>query len=334
MDQKKITIDDIAKALGVSKTTVSRAISGKGRIGEETKQKVNEYIAKYNYRPNVIAKSLAQSKTYNIGVVMPGDSNLMDLPFFQRCLIGITQIASTLEYDVLVSIVTADDISQLERSIVDNKVDGIILTRSLIDDKAAAYLKEKSIPFVVIGSSSDLEIVQIDNDHYNACKELTSTLLTKGMHRIALVGGNSNSVVDEKRYNGYKNAHKDCKVKINRDLIYMDVPNSLVLERVINEILQKKVDCVIGMDDYICNGIVNILRQKNISIPNDIRIASFYNSSLLENSIPAITSIHFDVQELGMATCKMLMEQMEGNEVPRKTRLGYEISLRESTKFS
>ncbi len=91
---KNITIaDDVAEALGVSKTTVSRAISGKGRIGKETKERVLAYIEEHDYKPNVIAKGLAQSKTYNLCVVMPGEYDVVDLTFFQECLFGIQEIA-------------------------------------------------------------------------------------------------------------------------------------------------------------------------------------------------------------------------------------------------
>lgn len=85
---KKLTMDDVAKALGVSKTTVSRAVSGKGRIGEQTRQKVLEYIAQHNYKPNVMAKGLANKRTYNIGMVLQADMLSSDLPFFQRRLRG------------------------------------------------------------------------------------------------------------------------------------------------------------------------------------------------------------------------------------------------------
>ena len=83
MSEEKITIDDVAKALGISKTTVSRAISGKGRVGYDTRNKVMEYIEKHNYRPNVMAQALAQQRTFNIGVVWPDDYGAADLPFFQ-----------------------------------------------------------------------------------------------------------------------------------------------------------------------------------------------------------------------------------------------------------
>ncbi len=83
-DDKNLTIGDIAEELGVSKTTVSRAISGKGRIGEKTREKVLRYIKEHDYRPNVIAKGLAQSRTYNIGLVIPGSYHLVELPFFHK----------------------------------------------------------------------------------------------------------------------------------------------------------------------------------------------------------------------------------------------------------
>ena len=88
-DNKNITIADVAEALGVSKTTVSRAISGKGRIGEATRERVLAYIEEHDYQPNVIAKGLAQSKTFNICVVMPEHYGMSDLTFFQDCLFGI-----------------------------------------------------------------------------------------------------------------------------------------------------------------------------------------------------------------------------------------------------
>lgn len=84
MENKKMTIDDIARELQVSKTTVSRAISGKGRISKSTRERVIRYIQEMNYKPNAIAKGLAQQKTYNIGFVMPNDYSLVDLPFFQK----------------------------------------------------------------------------------------------------------------------------------------------------------------------------------------------------------------------------------------------------------
>ena len=100
-EHSKMTISDVAEALNISKTTVSRAISGKGRIGAETRRRVLEYIEEHNYKPSVIAKGLAQSKSYNIGWVMPSDYSVVDLPFFQKCLMGLLEMAAPVDYDVL-----------------------------------------------------------------------------------------------------------------------------------------------------------------------------------------------------------------------------------------
>lgn len=142
-EKKNITIADVAEALGVSKTTVSRAISGKGRIGQETRDRVLKYIEEHDYKPNVIAKGLAQSKTYNLCVVMPGDYDVVDLTFFQECLFGIQEIAGIMEYDILLSICKNNDISSLERIISNRKVDGVILMRTFVEDRQIEYLQEK-----------------------------------------------------------------------------------------------------------------------------------------------------------------------------------------------
>ena len=153
-EKKNITIADVAEALGVSKTTVSRAISGKGRIGQETRDRVLKYIEEHDYKPNVIAKGLAQSKTYNLCVVMPGEYDVVDLTFFQECLFGIQEIAGIMEYDILLSICKNNDISSLERIISNRKVDGVILMRTFVEDRQIEYLQEKKVPFVTIGSSN------------------------------------------------------------------------------------------------------------------------------------------------------------------------------------
>ena len=327
-----MTIDDIAKELGVSKTTVSRAISGKGRIGSDTRERVMAYIQAINYRPNVIAKGLAQQRTYNIGFVMPGDYNLVDLPFFQTCLMGISEIASSLDYDVLVSMVSERDISQLERMVDNHKVDGIILSRTLIKDEPAEYLKKKDIPFVTIGTSIDKDIIQIDNDHRSACRELTSILLMRGIRKMALIGGNKTHVVTRKRLQGYMDAYLEQSLSADNSLVYMDVENSVMTDKVVEELIARHVECVICMDDSICAHVLNKLRKEKIRVPGDIKVASFYNSTLLETNIPSITSLSFDVQELGMVTCKTLIDYIDGKEVQRRTLLGYEVSMKESTQ--
>ena len=332
MGNKNITISDVAEALGVSKTTVSRAISGKGRIGAETKKRVLEYIEANDYKPNVIAKSLAQSKTYNICVVMPGDYALVDLPFFQEAIMGIQEVAAMAEYDILLSISQQDDITGLERVISNRKVDGVVLLRTFEEDRQIEYLMEKRVPFVATGSTSYAGVKQIDHDHESACRELTSIVLMNNNSRIALLGGSERIVVNRRRLKGFKDAFAMAKKPVIPELLYLNLENRVNINHAVEEALEKKADCILCMDDGICSQVLRKLRQSHIKVPGEVKVASFYNSSVLQNNVPSITSLAFNAKELGVVACKNLLAQIEGEEVPSKMLLSYEVILKESTK--
>lgn len=331
-NEKKITIADVAKDLGVSKTTVSRAISGKGRIGETTRKLVLDYIEEHDYRPNIVAQGLAQSKTFNIGVTMPGSYELMDLPFFQQCLAGIHEMASGMGYDILLTFCDNADISYLERIVNYQKVDGMILMRNYMQDKAISYLKGKSLPFVVIGSTAEENVCQVDHNHREACRELTSILMMKQMQKIALIGGDENMVVTQERLHGFGMAYEDQKQKCDDGLIFLNCDNAVMIEKAVEQILSAKTDCIACMDDFICQNVLTILAKKQIRVPEDIRVASFYNSTVLENNVPSITSLSFGVKELGMQAAKMLCDRIDGESTENRRLLGYEVVLKESTK--
>lgn len=332
MEERNLTIADIAEELGVSKTTVSRVMSGKGRIGEQTRKRVQEYIEAHHYSPNVVAKGLAQSKTFNLGLVLPGDYQIEELPFFQKCMLGISRTASEAGYDVLISMVTPERITQLERAVTNRKVDGVILTRTLTDDAPMRYLQENGVPFVAIGSTEDTLAVQIDNDHKGACRELTETLLNRGIKKIALIGGSESYVVTRNRLQGFLEAFAARKDWDGEKQIFLNVSDGRRVEEIVDELLTDRVECIVCMDDFLCGCVLNALQQKGIAVPEQIQAASFYDSSILANRIPAVTSIRYDVEELGRKACELLLRMINGEEVERRTLLGYEVRMRESTK--
>lgn len=331
-NEKKITISDVAEALGVSKTTVSRAISGKGRIGAATRERVLEYIQEHNYKPNVLAKGLAKLKTYNIGVMLPEDYSVVDLPFFQTCLIGIEEIASSMDYDILLAIGGENDYKQLARIAENHKVDGMVLMRTFTRDSHIEYLQKEGIPFVTVGSTNYPDVVQVDNDHKSACRELISILLMKGIRRIGLVGGAASHVVTQSRLQGYMEAYKIAGIPVDENIVQVNMEKDVMIERAVEKMLEYRVDCIACMDDAVCMHVLNKLRKENIEVPHQMKIASFYDSSILKNNLPPVTSLCFDARELGKTACRILLELIKGNEAEQKTLLGYEVVLKESTK--
>ena len=270
MEERNLTIADIAEELGVSKTTVSRVMSGKGRIGEQTRKRVQEYIEAHHYSPNVVAKGLAQSKTFNLGLALPGDYQIEELPFFQKCMLGISRTASEAGYDVLVSMVTPERITQLERAVTNRKVDGVILTRTLTDDAPMRYLQENGVPFVAIGSTEDTLAVQIDNDHKGACRELTETLLNRGIKKIALIGGSESYVVTRNRLQGFLEAFAARKDWDGEKQIFLNVSDGRRVEEIVDELLTDRVECIVCMDDFLCGCVLNALQQRGIAVPEQI----------------------------------------------------------------
>lgn len=334
MEERNLTIADIAQELGVSKTTVSRAMSGKGRIGEETRKRVQEYVETHHYSPNVVAKGLAQNKTFNLGLVLPGDYQIEELPFFQKCMMGISRTASAAGYDVLLSMVTADKITQLERAVTNRKIDGAILTRTLADDVPMRYLKESGVPFVAIGSTDDAGVVQIDNDHREACRDMTGRLLDGGIRSLALIGGRDGYIVTQNRLMGFEDAFMERQGWNGSRRTFLNIDDGREVEKIVERLLEEQAECIVCMDDFLCGCVLNALQLRQIAVPKQVQVVSFYDSTVLENHIPAITSIRFDVETLGKKACGLLLRMLDGEEVEGRTLLGHEVQMRESTKSS
>ena len=212
------------------------------------------------------------------------------------------------------------------------KVDGAILMRTFVEDPQIEFLQKKGLPFVTIGSSNYEGVVQVDHNHKSACKELTSIILMKNLKKIALIGGDETHVVTQNRLRGFREAYDKMGLEVDESLLYLNLDNHILIDKVVKEALERKVDCILCMDDAVCSRVLKMLREQHIKVPQDVKLASFYNSTILENSVPSITSLSFNAKELGMVACRTLLDLVEGTEVKERTLLPYEVVLKESTK--
>jgi len=322
---KKITIADVAEHLGISKTTVSRAISGKGRVSEETKRRVQQYIEEMEYKPNLIAKGLAQSKTFNIAVMLPLDCDMQELPFFQNCMCGICDAAAARDYDVLTIYAEAGRLGGLERVISNHKADGVVLTRTLVEDAAAEYLKGRNVPVVAAGSSADASLIQIDHDHRSACQELTMHLLRQGIRRVGMIGGNESHVVTRNRFGGFADAFRMSGLPVDMGLVYFGAETSKEIEHAVDELLEKNTECIVCMDDMICNHVIRRLRETDINLLNSVRVASFYGGVTGSVLASSVETVEFDAKKLGFVTCNTLLDVIEGKQIAVKQLLPYKL---------
>lgn len=331
-EDKIYTLDDIARELGVSKTTVSRAISGKGRIGKETRERVNAFIEQHNYRPNVMAKGLAQKKTYNLAMVIPKDYTADDVPFFRECMNGICEMAASYNYDIMIAMIMGKNLQQIQRLISDRKVDGMIISRATAGSGVQKFLKEKKVPFVVVGPSDDPDVLWVDNHNQEASKELTELMLMKGIRKLALLGGDSSYLVTESRFRGFAQAHQEQGLEPDDSLIFMGIDNYLKAARAVEKTLAAGADGILCMDDFITDLVLGCLREKGVHVPADIKLASLYDSIQLEHNTPTVTSLRFDTRELGRRACVLLLQLLGENIDAEQTPLTYQVILRDSTK--
>lgn len=325
-----ITLDDIAADLGVSKTTVSRAMSGKGRISEKTRQRIREYASSQGYRPNVQARGLAQQRTYNIAVVSPQDSNVSELAFFHRCLVGITEDAEREGYNVIITVDRGNRTDELEQIVENSKADGVILTRTYYDDRRIEYLKSMDVPYLVIGSTQDEDSVQVDNDNAGGSYEMTRLLISRGATFPALIGGDSELLVTTQRYEGFKKAIDEKKIK---DPLYF--PNSMTARVVTSDIdisLKRGVDCLICMDEEITLMTLDVLREKGIMVPEEMSVASLYDSSVLDDGGRSVTAVAYDEIYLGQTAAATLIRIINQEEITDIAANSFAIRLRDTTR--
>lgn len=326
-----LTIKDVARALDVSTTTVSRVISGKGRIGEETAQRVREYIQEHNYVPNAIAQGLADQKTYNIGVVVPEMDAIDSHSFFRSCVAGVCRELYDTLYDVLTIIDDDGSSGKLARALERGKLDGAIVSRAHVEGKTASRLRRAGVPFVLVGSSPDRTICQVDHDHRAACAELTRLLLAGGRD-LALLGGDRRLYVTQDRLQGFLTAHEELGVPVREDRLYFELDSPERVEEALDAALAAGAGCLVCMDDRICSMLLSLLHHRGLRIPQDVQAASFYDSFVLERYTPAITALRFDAQKLGETACRMLLDQLEGREAGLAETVGYDVALRASTQ--
>lgn len=325
-----MTIADIAEELGVSKSTVSRVISGKGRISDETRNRVLSWIRSHNYIPNSSARALASNRTYNAAVVIPRDAGKGDKPFFQECLTGLAETFTERGYDTVVSIVDGSDVSSLERLVRHRKVDGVVLTRLLKNDASLAFLQGESLPFVVLGTIQDDTVYQVDSDQSAGCYDLTRLILDSGADRLVLLAGCRDYEVNRLRYEGIVQACEGSNVTLLSELWNLQTVQDVSVA--LEQCMPQKPDCIICMDDVICLKALSWLKKNGYSVPGSVRVVSCYDSEALKTHVPPVTALSVSAWDLCSTAGNALLDIIEERPVEQKQQVGFQVKIRESSR--
>ncbi|MGL5755638.1 MAG: LacI family DNA-binding transcriptional regulator [Paraclostridium sp.] len=316
----KVTIKDVAKEAGVATSTVSRVLSNNSKISDETKDRVNEAIKKLNYKPNAIARSLANNKTRILGVILPNEAqDLLTNSFFINAMKGISIYAQSKDY-YITYVFTKENKTELD-SIKDivgaNLIDGIILLRAKENDKGISYLKEIKFPFSVIGRPEDSsDVLWVDNDNFQATYNVVNKFIQNGHKTIGFIGAIESLNMSKDRLKGYKMALEINGIEICKDLILHGKDfNELEGYNCMNELANHNVSAVITTDDLLAFGVRKLLVNKNL---NNISLVGFNDTQLDKYQEPPLASVNINADELGYYATKLLIEKLEDKNLENK----------------
>jgi len=313
--KRKITLKHIAKELGVSISTVSKALKNSGEISRDTKEKVQAFAKRYNYKPNNVAISLKNKRTKNIGVIIPEIVHY----FFTTVFRGIEQYANKRGYNVIVCV--SDESFDKEvinmEMLANGSVDGFIISLSAETQKKHDFnhikeITEQGIPLVLfdrVTNEIDCDKVLI-NDKEVALLAVNK-FIKNGRNKIALVTTEDYFSVSKAREAGYREALSASNVNVDESLIlklpFMDVDENALIAFFNNY----EIDAVLCVNEILAIHCMSLVQKKGMRIPEDISFIGFTDGILSKYANPGLTSIDQHGQEMGEIAAKMLIEKVE-----------------------
>lgn len=310
--KKSVTMSDVATHAGVSLKTVSNVVNDWPYVSDETRNKVWESIEIVGYRPNQMARSLVTGKTKSIGVVVPDISN----PFFGLAMRGCEDTLYKSEY----SIFLCNSNEDIEREkfyldlLMSRAVDGLILWGTRLCCEELAEIIEEDISLVTVDMGEDPVTpnhININVDSFTGAQLATTHLIQQGRKKIVHLQGPNGRETSERRLSGYKKALDDAEIKFDSGLVFPERPTIRGGFRAANEALKHSdFDALCCYNDLIAIGAMIALKQKQISIPEDVAVIGFDDISMASLVSPPLSTIHIDQYELGKLTGKLVLETL------------------------
>ena len=337
----KITIKRIAKDLGVSVSTVSKALSDSPEISGPTKIRIQEYAKLQNYRPNSMAKNLKNQRTNTIGVIIPNILN----PFFAKVFSGIEQTANRLGYNVI-TYISNESLSkeQLALNLLSNgTVDGFIVSIAEETQSSNVYshftdLLKEGTPIVMFDRvTREVQCDKVVVDDFESAVFATEHLIQTGCKKIALFSAIDNLSVGKLRVEGYYAALKKHGIEVHEELILqyqneedIDLPMQLLFEKT-------KFDAVFAVDEHASVMAMKIALNKGMKIPEDLSVIGFADGVWSRRLTPSLSTVSQHGPQIGSVAAQMLIERIEAKEVdgPKNYKtevIKTELRYRDSTR--
>jgi LacI family transcriptional regulator len=333
---KAASIYDVARESDVSVFTVSAVVNNKAHVGKKLRDRVDAAILKLNYRPNLIARSLAKQQTHTIGMVVPDIAN----PFFPMVVRGAEDAAREHGYNLLIC--NSDDVLEKEESTIElllsKRVDGILLTKAAEEFRAPLrqMIKEVNIPFVlVMRTYPKLTRDAVITDDYQGAYDAVCHLARAGRRRIGLVGGPLKVSNAMARWEGFRDALKAKGLPYDPELVIQGDYRIESGMRAGHAMLSHRPDGIYVANYLMTVGLLKAAEEIGLRCPEDFGLVSFDDYPWLGIFRPKLTTVELPKHQLGREAAELLISRIEGNtEKAAVRKLPPELRIRESCGFA
>jgi LacI family transcriptional regulator len=337
--KSKATLKQIAKELGVSVSTVSKALNNSPEISEPTKQRVQEYAKLKNYKPNVIGLSLKNRRTRTIGVIIPNILN----SFFAKVFSGIEKVADEKGYKVITCISNESlekEINALEM-LSNGTIDGFILSIAEESQKLQQFGHFTSIinegtPIVMFDRTADeVNCDKVVVDDFDSAINATNHLIKTGCKKIALFSSIDNLSVGKLRAKGYYKALENSNIPVDNQLIILTDSEEHFDQKVADFFQNNKVDAVFALDEHASSMAMKFGAKSGLKIPDELSVIGFADGVWSRRMTPSLSTVSQHGPEIGEVAAQMLIEKLESKEEEftfKTTIINTELRQRESTK--
>jgi len=335
MRSSQITIKDIAKQLGISASTVSRALKDHPDISEKTKIKVKELAEKLNYKPNAIALSLQRSKSDVIGIIVPQIVH----HFFSTVISGIEEYCNKFGYNVLI----CQSNESVEREIantqtlISGRVDGIIVSRTKHTENFKHFnnVHSSNIPMVFFDRTCHgLQTDKVIIDDYKAAFEATEYLIRSGCKDLVHFSGPENLKISAKRMWGFRDALKKYDIPFEDDHV-IKADSFIEGQNETDKLIKsgKIPDGIFAVNDMTAAGVINSLKKHKINIPDQVSVFGFTNGLISTITDPPMSTVEQNGYIMGYKSAELLINRIENKSTPFITEIiPTKLLIRESTK--
>ena len=333
-----VTLKDLAGELGLSITTVSRALAGYSDVAASTRQRVLQAAEEMGYVPDATARRLQKGRTDTIGFIIPTHGPRFSDPFFSELLSGIGNEAARHNFDLLVSTRppdTPEEDAAYRRIVEGRLVDGLLVVRTRVGDRRIDYLSRIGFPFVAFGRS-DLEVdfPYVDEDGKLGLELVTDHLIALGHRHLAFISAPNGLMFCRARRAGMEAALERHGLALRQEYL---VGSDLTQQggfRAMNQLLDltPPPTAVIACNDLSALGAISAAQKRGLIVGRDIAITGFDDIPLAEHSHPSLTTVRQPIYDIGRQTCDMLIRLIRGEEVAeRHVLLQPELIIRESS---